>query len=156
MACRELKSLDLVRLVDNGSPLHGRNGVVLCVEDDNYARVQFGREGTTSTCIWAHVDSLLVRHEPSVFVYDGRVDEVKKAAHEASIRQKEYLQKELDKAATIQYNPNRLIVMDDYSDRLDMNFGKDWVTLDMFDEQLVFVKEDVQDIVNHLQKFLNQ
>jgi hypothetical protein len=155
MACRELESLDLVRLVDKDSPLHGRNGTVLVV-DGNCARVQFKNGEGPTTCIWAHVDNLLVRHEPKAFIYDGQVDHVKKEAHEASIRQKEYLQKELDKAASIQYNPNRLIVTDDYDDKLDMNFGKDWVTFDMFGEQLVFVKEDVQDIVSHLQKFLNQ
>lgn len=154
MACRELKSYDLVRFVDKDSPLHGRNGTVLYLEE-NYARVQFNNGGTAA-CIYAHVDNLLVRHEPTQFIFDGKLDEVKKREWEHAEALKIRQRRELDNAETIQYNHRRITVSDDYGDDLELNYGTDWVSFDMFGEQLIFTEDAVQGIVTHLQKFLNK
>ena len=88
MAYREIQYGDLVRIVGVDSILHGYNGIVIAKNDDNWYRVQSQSKGST-VCVWAHADSLLIRHDPRTFVIDGRIDEDARSEHERQLAIKE-------------------------------------------------------------------
>ena len=149
MAYRELKCLDLVRIVDVNCRHHGRNATV--IEDGSmYVKVQVGSDGRDIDCFYIPQSKLLVRDDKYAFIVDGRIDKEAKAAYD--LQQAEEFSNRNSKAE----DSSQLVVMDDYGDTLVIHNEENHVFMELNGEHLVFARADVELIAKHIAKFLNE